>query len=130
MPHHFEFDDEHKLLLVVMEGDVDGAEIVKIDEELRARIIRMQPSAGISDLSRVRNFNVPAQVMRSAALQAAPYRAETPRFIVAPSDLIYGMSRMYELVANRPAGKLEVVRSREEALKRLSISNPTFQVLE
>jgi hypothetical protein len=130
MPHHFEFDDEHKLLLVVMEGDVDGAEIVKIDEELRARIIRMQPSAGISDLSRVRNFNVPAQVMRSAALQAAPYPAETPRFIVAPSDLIYGMSRMYELVANRPAGKLEVVRSREEALKRLSISNPTFQVLE
>jgi len=130
MPHHFEFDDEHKLLLVVMEGDVDGAEIVKIDEELRARIIRMQPSAGISDLSRVRNFNVPAQVMRSAALQAAPYSAETPRFIVAPSDLIYGMSRMDELVANRPAGKLEVVRSREEALKRLSISNPTFQVLE
>jgi hypothetical protein len=44
--------------------------------------------------------------------------------------LIYGMSRMDELVANRPAGKLEVVRSREEALKRLSISNPTFQVLE
>lgn len=130
MPHHFEFDDEHKLLLVVMEGDVDGAEIVAIDEEMRARIIRLQPAAGISDLSPVQNFNVPAQVMRSAALQAAPYPPETPRFIVAPSDLMYGMSRMYELVANHPAGKLEVVRSREEALKRLGISNPKFEVLE
>jgi len=44
--------------------------------------------------------------------------------------LIYGMSRMYELVANHPAGKLEVVRSREEALKRLGISDPKFEVLE
>lgn len=130
MPHHFEFDDEHKLLLVVMKGDVDGAEIVAIDQEMRARIIRLQPAAGISDLSLVQNFNVPAQVMRSAALQAAPYPPETPRFIVAPSDLMYGMSRMYELVANRPAGKLEVVRSREEALARLRISNPNFEVLE
>jgi len=130
MPHHFEFDDEHKLLLVVMEGDVDGAEIVLIDEEMRARISRLQPAAGISDLNLVQNFNVPAQVMRSAALQAAPYPPETPRFIVAPSDLMYGMSRMYELVANHPAGKLEVVRSREEALKRLGISDPKFEVLE
>lgn len=130
MPHHFAFDDEHKLLLVVMEGDIDGAEIVAIDEEMRARIARMQPKAGISDLSLVRNFNVPAEVMRSAALRAAPYPPETPRFIVAPSDLLYGMSRMYELVANRPAGKLEVVRSREEALKRLGISNPKFEVLD
>lgn len=130
MPHHFAFDDEHKLLLVVMEGDVDGAEIVQIDEEMRARISRLQPAAGISDLSLVQNFNVPAEVMRSAALQAAPYPPETPRFIVAPSDLIYGMSRMYELVANHPAGKLEVVRSREEALKRLNISNPKFELLD
>ena len=130
MPHHFAFDDEHKLLLVVMEGDIDGEEIVAIDEEMRARIARMQPKAGISDLSLVQNFNVPAQVMRSAALRAAPYPAETPRFIVAPSDLLYGMSRMYELVANRPAGKLEVVRSREEALKRLDISNPKFELLD
>jgi hypothetical protein len=130
MPHHFAFDDEHKLLLVVMEGDIDGEEIVAIDEEMRARIARMQPKAGISDLSLVRNFNVPAQVMRSTALRAAPYPSETPRFIVAPSDLLYGMSRMYELVANRPAGKLEVVRSREEALKRLDISNPKFELLD
>src|SRR5436305_14294690 len=111
MPHHFAFDDEHKLLLVVMEGDVDGAEIVQIDEEMRARISRLQPAAGISDLSLVQNFNVPAQVMRSAALQAAPYPPETPAIHCrAPSDLMYGMSRMYERVANHPAGKLEVVR--------------------
>jgi hypothetical protein len=130
MPHHFEFDAEHKLLLIVIEGDVDGTEIAVINEEMRARILRMQPAAGISDLSLVRNFNVPAQVMRSAALQIPPYPPETPRFIVAPSDLLFGMSRMYELVANVPAGKLEVVRSREEALGRLGISNPNFEVLE
>ena len=130
MPHHFEFDKEHKVLLVVMEGDIDAAEIAAIDEAMRVRIDRMQPAAGISDLSLVQKFDVPAQVMRSTAMRSAPYPPETPRFIVAPSDVLYGMSRMYELVANRPSGKLQVGRSRAEALERLGVANPRFEILE
>ena len=130
MPHHFEFDKEHKVLLVVMEGDIDAAEIAAIDEAMRVRINRMQPAAGISDLSLVQKFDVPAQVMRSTAMRSAPYPPETPRFSVAPSDVRYGMSRMYELVATRPSGKLQVVRSRAEALERLGVSNPRFEILE
>jgi hypothetical protein len=113
VPHHFEFDFEHKILLTVMEGEVQGAEIPSIDQEMRARIVRMQPAAGISDLTGVTNFNVPGQTMRSA-----------------PTDFLYGMSRMYELVADRPHGKLQVVRSREEALSALGLSNPKFEPID
>jgi hypothetical protein len=130
VPHHFEFDFEHKILLTVMEGEVQGAEIPSIDQEMRARIVRMQPAAGISDLTGVTNFNVPGQTMRSAALQPPPFPPETPRFIVAPTDFLYGMSRMYELVADRPHGKLQVVRSREEALSALGLSNPKFEPID
>jgi hypothetical protein len=87
----------------------------------------MQPAAGISDLTGVTNFNVPGEIMRSAALQPSPFPPETPRFIVAPTDFLYGMSRMYELVADRAQGKLQVVRSREEALSALGILNPKFE---
>jgi hypothetical protein len=103
MPHHFEFDFEHKILLTVMEGEIQGPEIQTIDQDMRARIVRMQPAAGISDLTRVTNFNVPAEVMRSAALQPSPFLPETPRFIVAPTDVLYGMSRMYEPGGRSPA---------------------------
>jgi len=129
VPHHFEFDSEHKILLIVMEGDIDGAEIQAIDSEMRRQIVKMQPTAGISDLTGVGTFNVPGEVMRSAALQPAPFPPETPRFIVAPTDLLFGMSRMYELVADRPAGQLQVVRRREEALAAIGVRDPKFKIL-
>lgn len=130
MPHHFEFDSEHRILLIVMEGDIDGDEIQTIDREMRQQIVNMQPAAGISDLTAVRNFNVPGEIMRSAALQPAPFPPQTPRFIVAPTDLLFGMSRMYELVADRPAGKLQIVRRREEALEAIGARNPRFERLD
>ncbi len=129
MPHHFEFDHAQRVLLVVVEGEINDAEIMAIDEEMREQIARMQPAAGISDLSGVSAFSVSAQVMRSVALQDAPYPQETPRFIVAPTDVLYGMSRMYELVADRPRGMLQVVRNREEAFAQLGASNLKFEVL-
>jgi hypothetical protein len=130
MPHHFEFDFEHKILLTVMEGEIQGMEISTIDQAMRARIVRMQPAAGISDLSGVTNVNVPGPIMRSAALQPAPFPSETPRFIVAPTDVLYGMARMYELVADRPHGKLQVVRDRQEALSALGVSNAKFDPID
>ena len=130
VPYHFEFDFEHKILLTVMEGEIQGPEIETIGQDMRARIARMQPAAGISDLTGVTNFNVPGEIMRSAALQPPPFLPETPRFIVAPTDFLYGMSRMYELAADRPQGILQVVRTREEALSALGISNPKFEPLD
>lgn len=131
MPHHFEFDSEHKILLTVMDGDVEGSEIQTIDEEMRAAIARTQPTAGISDLSRVANFNVPSHIMRNAAMrQPPPYPEETPRFIVASTDFLFGMMRMYELVADRPGGKLMIVRRIEEAFASLGVTNPQFAMLE
>ena len=130
MPHHFEFDFEHKILLTVMEGEIQGLEISTIDQDMRARIVRMLPAAGITDLSGVTNFNVPGKIMRSAALQPSPFPLEIPRFIVAPTDVLYGMARMYELVADRPHGKLQVVRNREEALSALGVSNPKFDPID
>ncbi len=130
MPHHFEFDYEHRILLIVMEGDIDGQEIWEIDKNMRERVVRMKPNAGISDLSGVIAFHVPGQIMRSAALQEPPFPPETSRFIVAPTDVLFGMSRMYEMVANRPAGKLQVVRSRAEALNAIGVQNTKFDMLE
>lgn len=130
MAHHFEFDSEHRILLTVMEGDINGEEIETINRAMRAQIDRTRPAAGISDLTGVKQFNVPAEIMRAAALQPAPFPPETPRFIVAPSDLLFGMSRMYELVADRPEGKLRVVRKREDALAAIGVPNPKFELLD
>lgn len=127
MPVHFEFDPEHRILLVVAEGDVQDAEILTINDLIGEQVNRLHPFAGISDLSSVTTFNVSSQAMRTAALQPSPYPEETPRFIVAPHDYLFGMARMYELVGNRTRANLRVVRRREEALAMLGVQNPKFE---
>jgi hypothetical protein len=130
MPYHFEFEAELKILLVVGEGDVQAHEIGEINDHIRAYVKRLNPVAGISDFSAVKSFHVPSQTLRAAALQPSPYPDETPRFIVAATDYLFGMARMYEIVANRPEGKLQVVRSREEALAALGVQNSKFERVE
>src|SRR5579863_5359391 len=100
-----------------------------INDAIRARVSELNPHAGISDFSTVTTFSVASRTMRTAALQPSPYPQETPRFLVAPRDELFGMARMYELIADRPMNMLKVVRSREDALAALGIQNPKFESL-
>lgn len=129
MPYHFEFDPEHSVLLVILEGAVTDREIQKINTDIRAHAGELNPSGGISDFSAVTTFSVSGHTMRTAAREPSPYPEKTPRFIVAPRDALFGMARMYELFADRPLGKLKVVRSRNEALAALGVQNPKFERL-
>jgi len=130
MPYHFEFDSENKILLLAYEGDVEGEDIGKANREQAQHVARLKPSAGIADLSAVKTFDVSSQALRTAALQPSPYPDETPRFIVAPSDYLFGMARMYQILANRPGEKLRVVRKRKEALAAVGARDPKFERLE
>ena len=130
MPYHFEFDSEHRVLLVILEGNVDDREMRTINDDIRGHVRELNPAAGISDFSTITTFSVAAPTMRTAASQPSPYPVETPRFIVAPRDELFGMARMYELIADRPMAKLKVVRSREAALAALGIQKSRFERLE
>jgi hypothetical protein len=127
MPHHFEFDSEHRILRLVLEGDVEGEEFLQLNAEIRAQARRWSPVAGITDDGGITNFNVSSQNLRSAALEGSPYPPATPRYIVAPSDYLFGMARMYELVGNHAEGRLQVVRKLEEALDDLGVSKAKFE---
>jgi hypothetical protein len=112
-----------------MKGDVQGEEIAVVSAEIRAQVSRLRPAAGISDFSAVENFNVSAQAMRTAAVQPSPYPSEIPRYIVAPTDFLFGMARMYEQVADRPDSKLQVVRRMEDALAGLGAADAKFEAV-
>ena len=129
MAHRFEFDFRNRILLVVLDGDVDGAELVAINDDIRKHVESFHPLAGISDFTDIKAFDVPSHSLRTAALEPSPYPEETPRYIVAPSDYLFGMARMYEMIADRPEGKLRVVRKREEALAEIGVRDGKFERL-
>jgi len=131
MPYHFEFDKEHKILVLVAEGVADDAEIMTANQAIAAQVARLHPSAGISDLSRVTKFDVSGDAMRTAARQPSPYPDSIPRFIVAPQEYVFGMARMYEIVGYRTRSNLKVVRSMREALAALGMTDlPKFEPVD
>ena len=121
----YEFDSQHKILLLVVEGDVGDEEIVAANEQIARYVSLLRPRAGISDLSGITAFNVSVNAMRTAAAQPVPYPEETAWFIVAAKDHVFGMARMYEMVGSRD--NLKVVRSRQEALAALGVEKPAFE---
>jgi hypothetical protein len=125
MRHHFEFDREREILLLIVEGDVRDADIQTIAISLRLGVAEFNPSAGITDFSGVTSFEVSGDCMSWNARNSSPFRNLTPHFIVAPSDHVFGLSRMFQILRGRPA--LYVVRSRREALEALDVPTPAFE---
>ncbi len=68
----------------------------------------------IIDLRSVSEFRVSPTEWRSVS--KIPLVVGARRIIVAPSDLLYGMARMFQAFAE-PKGSVEVVRSMEEAAR-------------
>lgn len=130
MPFHFEFDREHRILLVVVQGEYGDAEMLALIDAIRNRVGDLGVSAGITDLSLVTSFTVSSKAVRSAAGQPSPFADPTPRFVVAPADLVFGMFRMYQTHGERTRAMLHLVRSREEALATLGVPSPTFERLD
>ena len=128
MPYHFEFEAEHRILLAVLEGDVQNEELLRVNREIRGLIKKLKPAAGITDASPVETFNVSPQTIRTLSSESSPYPDPIPRFLVAPTDFLFGMARMYTIGGDRE--EVQVVRSRAEALAAIGAENAKFEKLE
>lgn len=127
MAYHFEFDRDHRVLLVVLEDDVQDQEMLEIEAEIKIHIENLKPTSGITDASTVTTFNVSSHTIRTLARRPSPYSQGNRSFLVAPTDYLFGMARMYQISGDREG--MQVVRSREEALAALGVQNPRFERL-
>lgn len=114
--------------MVVLEGDVDDEQMRQANAGLQPHKSRLHPAAVITDASAVTAFDVSSQTVRDLASRASRPAEQTPGFLVAPSDHLFGMGRMFQILANRE--QVHVVRSRQEALAALGAENANFQRLE
>lgn len=129
MPYHFLFDKTHRILLAVAEGVFDDDDQHRLMADIRANAKALGALAGIGDVSHVTTYAVSPATMQQVARGPSPYAAGVPRYLVAPSDIAFGMSRMYQLASDKSNASLRVVRSREEALADLGVNDAKFERL-
>lgn len=88
------------------------------------------PCGGIVDFAAVENIEISAGDVRSISCRPAAFPAGMPRVFVAPRPVVYGMSRMYQIIRDDLAGDLHVVHTLEEANALLGLKSPAFKTIE
>ena len=127
----FEVAASSKLLRGTFDGTLDDATLIDSHAKARKLAAKTGAQCGIADFSAVKLFQVAAETLRTLAAEPPIFPAPWRALIVSPSDHIYGMARMFELLADGTSRDVTVVRTLDEAYRLLGIKTPPeFQKVE
>ena len=128
MGFSFEFDPGNRVLLVRIEGRLTDELLAEAYRMMRKQSTATDPRAGIVDLSSVTGVALSTAFLREIARQEpAMVDATRPRIIVAPTAVVFGLARMFQMLGESTRPLLEVVRTLDEALAALGIQSPGFE---
>ena len=116
MAADYEIDKERRLVISTASGAFTRADVLAHREKL-FNDPEYDPSfSQVIDFTPVTQFWIEPKELQSLA-QTMVFSANSRRAIVAPSDLIFGFARMYEILRDS-AGEtgIRVFRDRDEAL--------------
>jgi hypothetical protein len=89
--------------------------------------LEKNPVAGIWDFSEVTSFALSSPEVHQMAQTPPFYPPGIPRFVITPSDYMYGMFRMFQILGEANYPGLQVVRTGEEAFRILGIHGMKFE---
>jgi|HubBroStandDraft_2_1064218.scaffolds.fasta_scaffold24010_1 hypothetical protein len=129
MGFRFEFDPGNKVLLVRVDGRLTDELLAETQRAIRTNSIATDARAGIFDFSSVTEVALSTAYLQELAREEPAMIDATrrPRIIVAPTAVIFGLSRMFQMLGESTRPLLEVVRTLDEALAALGIQSPGFE---
>lgn len=124
-----EFDPVNKILLLRLEGQLTDELLAEFYLAAQKYWAATDAKMGIADYSSVTEVAASTEFIRELA-NREPVEPERPRVVVAPTALLFGLSRMVQAMADRTRPKLQVVHTLDEAYAALGVQSPHFEPLE
>lgn len=124
MPISHRYDPGLRTLFIELTGEVSATELVDAARKLSSDESVPPGHLELVDLSRVENTDVTGATLRQIAglFAEADRRPEDSRVaIVAPGDLYFGLSRMYEVYRDPSPVRIRIFRGLAEAKAWLGI---------
>jgi hypothetical protein len=121
-----DLDPVHRVLRLTAGKTLTDAILIEAYTTVAQIASQGGPYAAIFDGSAVVDATVSAHTVRSLAAKVPAVPAGTLRVVVAPNLVIYGQSRMIELLRDGMGGLLQVVRSLDQAYAMLGVSHDSF----
>jgi hypothetical protein len=136
MPIEYRIDHERRLVIAEGSGTLTDQEVFGYQREVWSRT-EVAGYDELVDMSRVEKIALPSneRMQELARLSAGmdPPSSSSRLAVVAPTDLAYGLGRMYEAyrgLENRSTKQVEVFRSMDEALAYLGTGSATIEKRE
>jgi len=128
----FSVDREANVLLAELSGTLTDLDLSNLETGTRAFIEKAGPVRRLIDLAGVHTVDIPTEHLRTRALTRPITAADTPlRVYVAPTDLLFGLCRMFTMQqAAQVTPTTLVLRTRESAYDVLGIVHPRFRPIE
>ena len=120
MPVQVVVDRNKKLVVTTYSGEVTNADVARQIAEIKQQAPYGSGYRAITDFTEVTQFEVSSDEIRSVADSKSPL-AQAQRVMVAPSDVTYGTSRMFQMLAGQTRPNITVVRTLDEAYTVLGI---------
>jgi hypothetical protein len=118
----FEFDPIYQVLRSTFSGTVDDEDLLNHSRLGSLLVGALDPQFAIIDLSGSDVFEATIAGVRALAkLPPAMPKIDRPRVIIAPTDLMFGMARVFEIEGEVTRPNLHVVRSPREAWAILGV---------
>ena len=120
MPVNVRVDRSQKLVVTTYSGHVTDKDVA----HQIAQVERNAPYDGdyraITDFTNVTQFEISSDQIRLVAESKSPLE-NARRVIVAPTDVAYGTSRMFQMLSGKTRPNITVVRTLSEAYEALGI---------
>ena len=131
MGYRFEFDRVNEILLARVEGRFTDELLAEFYEAAQKYWAATGPKMGIVDLSSVTELALSTEFVRQLANREPVGDATaTLRVIVAPTTLLFGLFRTFQILSERTLPMLVVVHTPDEACLVLGVQSPHFEPLE
>jgi|SRR5689334_5658011 hypothetical protein len=120
MPVNVRVDRSQKLVVTTYSGHVTDEDVARQISEINRHGPYDEEFRAITDFTAVTQFEISSDQIRLVAESKSPLE-KARRVMVAPSDVAYGTSRMFQMLAGRTRPNISVVRTLDEAYKALAV---------
>ncbi|MBD3347492.1 MAG: hypothetical protein GF401_20745 [Chitinivibrionales bacterium] len=120
MPSHYTWDPSQRILRASFFGVVNNEDLRKLALDVARDPVIVPPIYELIDLRSVEEVSADSEGMRFVANVELTYREKFQGqriSIIAPTNLLYGMARMYEMIssASDTPSEISVFKTAEEA---------------
>ena len=122
MPRDLKIDPRLKLVHSIYYGELEDSDLSEQRFQISNHPDFRPDFSYILDFTGVTKLKVSTAAVRDCATSPSLFVRDAVRVMVAPAEAVFGLSRMYQVLAEETRPNLQIVRTLAEAYKVVGIS--------